>query len=158
MLLSISATAQVKIGLFSYDAALKSMPEYDKAQQELAMLREQYDAETKRSEEDFSAKYEDFLENLSTYATSIRRKRQTELQMMMEANLQFRKEAQRLLEQAEQDALLPVRQKLDGVLRNVAATHGYQIILNTDSNACPFIDPSFSEDITEIVKEELIKQ
>ena len=100
VLLSLSATAQVRIGFFSYETMLKAMPEYPQMQEELRKLRSQYDAETKRSEEEFNAKYEDFLENMDSYATSIRRKRQTELRTMLEANVQFRNESQRLLKQS----------------------------------------------------------
>lgn len=155
MLFAISATAQVKIGYFSYDAALKSMPDYTKVLQDMDQLRAQYDVEAKRSEDDFNAKYEDFLENMNGYATSIRRKRQSELQTIMETNIQFRSEAQRLLKQAEAEALVPLRQKLDETLRNVASAHGFIIILNTDSNACPFIDPALGEDVNTLVQEAL---
>lgn len=144
----IDSDAQVKIGYFSYDTVLKSMSEYRMAQVELDKLRAQYEEETKRAEEEFNAKYEDFLDNLSTLATSIRRKRQTELQQMMEINVNFRNEAKRLILQAEEDVMAPVKKHLNDAIAVAARDNGFIVVLNTDGNACPYIDPAWGEDIT----------
>lgn len=151
MLLALPSAAQVKIGYFSYDAALKAIPKYQEVQQDIDKLRQQYDAETKRSEEEFNAKYEEFLDSYNTYAPSIRRKRQIELQTLMASNVQFRNEAQRLLKEAEDKAMAPLHTYLKEILAALAKEHGYAIMLNTDANACPFIDPSMSENINNLV-------
>lgn len=156
-LFAIHSDAQLKIGFLSYDKVMVAMPEYLAAQEDLNRLRAQYDEEVKRAEDEFSIKYEDFLDNFSNLAVSIRRKRQTELQQLMESNVKFREEAKRLLSQAEADAVLSVRNRLSEVLAGVARDNGYVIILNTDSNACPYIDPSLGEDVTTLVQEALAK-
>ena len=66
---------QIKFGYFSYQEALKAMPDYAIAQQNLSDLRSKYDAETKRSEDEFNKKYEEFLEGQRDFAPSIRDKR-----------------------------------------------------------------------------------
>ena len=124
------------------------MSEYKLAMTELDRLRVQYDKETQRADEEFNAKYEEFLDNYGTLATSIRRKRQTELQQTMEANVRFREESRRLLRQAEEDAIAPLQQKIDAVLSSYAAQNGFDVVLNTDSNACPYLNPAISVDIT----------
>lgn len=151
----IQSHAQMRIGYLSYDAVMRTMPEYRMAQEELSRLRVQYEEETRVSEEEFNAKYEDFLDNLSSLATTIRRKRQTELQQLMESNIRFREEAKRLLAQAEDDVMATVRKTLDQNLARIAKEKGYVIILNTDNNACPFIDPSIADDITSLVIQNL---
>lgn len=148
----VSSAAQVKIGYFSYDAVLRSMPEYVMAQEHISQLRAQYDSEILRSENEFNAKYEDFLDNLGSLATSIRRKRQAELQQQMEANIRFREEAKRLLAQAEDDIMEPVKKQLNTIVANVAKENGYIIVLNTDDNACPYIDAEWGDDITNLIK------
>lgn len=155
LLLSVGATAQVRIGYFSYSDAMQSMPEYRMAQEEVSRIRAQYESEVKRSEEEFSAKYEDFLDNLTSYAASIRRKRQVELQQLMESNLKFREEAQRLIKQAEDEAMEPVKKRLSEVLAQTARQHGYVVVLNTDADTCPYIDPTMGEDITPLLKQAL---
>lgn len=158
LLLSVSAIAQVKVGFFSRSQVMAAMPEYLTAQEEIGKIRAQYDAETKRSEEEFNAKYEDFLDNLNTYAPTIRRKRQTELQQQMESNIRFREEAKRLMAQSEEAIMNQVKNRLDSVLAKTAKDNGFIIVLNTDSDACPYIDPMISEDITPLLLQAIKKQ
>ena len=83
------------------------------AQRSIDDLRQKYESEMKRSEQEFNAKYEEFLDEQRDLVPAILRKRQTEIQEMMEKNVAFKQEAQRLLKQAETDALTPVKRKLN---------------------------------------------
>lgn len=156
-LMSIAMTAQVKIGYYSNDMALKAMPEYTVAQNDLQQLRNQYKDEALRAEKEFNAKYEEFLNDLKSLSPTIRRKRQEELKHFMESNLRFREEAQRLLAQAEKDAMLPLQEKINLTLRIIAAERSLAVIVNMDSNACPFLSPALSEDLNDIVRTALSK-
>ena len=60
--LPLLASAQIRFGYFSYDTVLKSMPDYLMAQRNIDDLRQKYDNEMKRSEQEFNAKYEEFLD------------------------------------------------------------------------------------------------
>ena len=81
------ASAQTRFGYFSFDTMLKEMPEYVKAQADVDNLRRKYDSEMRRAEMEFNSKYEEFLEVQSTLVPTILRKRQTELQDLMEKNV-----------------------------------------------------------------------
>jgi outer membrane protein len=111
----------------------------------------------KRAEEEFNKKYEEFLEGQHEFAVSIRNKRQSELQELMEKNMAFKQEARRLLKNAEADAMKPLHEKLKAVLAKVGQQQGLAFILNTDGDALPYVDPAQGEDVTEIVKRELSK-
>ena len=153
--LPLLASAQIRFGYFSYDTVLKSMPDYLMAQRNIDDLRQKYDNEMKRSEQEFNAKYEEFLDAQRDLVPSILRKRQTEIQEMMEKNVAFKQEAQRLLKQAEADAFTPVKRKLNEAVAKVGAQLGYAFILNTDGDACPYVNPEMGEDATEAIKSEL---
>lgn len=153
--LPLLASAQIRFGVCSYSALLKSMPEYLMAQRSIDDLRQKYESEMKRSEQEFNAKYEEFLDEQRDLVPAILRKRQTEIQEMMEKNVAFKQEAQRLLKQAETDALAPVKLKLNEAMAKVGAQQGYAFILNTDSDACPYINPEMGEDATEAIKAQL---
>ena len=154
-LLPLMASAQIRFGYFSHESVLKSMPEYKLAQQNIADLRQKYESEMKRAEQEFNAKYEDFLDSQRDLVPSILRKRQGELQDMMEKNVAFKKEAQRLLTQAEADALAPVKRKLGEAVKKVGAEHGYAFVINTDGDACPYVNPEMGEDATELIMAEI---
>lgn len=149
MILPVIASAQMRFGYFSFNAVMKSMPEYVKAQQSIEQLRAKYDEEMKRAEQEFNAKYEDFLEVQHDLVPTILRKRQTELQDIMEKNIAFKADAQRLLRQAEVDALAPVKSKLVEAVEKVGRRQGYAFVINTDGDTCPFVNPEMGEDATE---------
>ncbi len=146
-----------RFGCVSYDEILPLMPEYAKAEEELATLRAQYDAEMKASEDEFNAKYETFLTEYDTYAPSILRKHQSELEDMMHRNEQFRLEALRLLAQAREEVMAKVRQRLDEVVADIAGEYQLAFVLNTDSDAVPYINMGMAYNITKAVKEVVAK-
>lgn len=153
--LSLTANAQTRFGYFSFNNVLKSMPDYVMAQRSIDDLRQKYDAEMKRAEDEFNSKYEEFLDVQKDLVPAILRKRQAELQEMMQKNINFKNESQRLLKQAEADAFAPVKNKLYNALTKVGQAQGYAFILNTDGDACPYVNPEMGEDATELIKEAL---
>lgn len=155
IVLPLMASAQMRFGYFSYDAVLNAMPDYAMAQRSINDLRQKYDAEMKRAEEDFNAKYEEFLDVQHDLVPAILRKRQIELQEMMQKNATFKGEAQRLLEQATTDALAPVKRKLENAVKRVGQKQGYAFVLNTDGDACPYVNPEMGEDASKLIMEEL---
>ena len=152
VLLPRMAVAQQKMfGYFSYDEAIKEMPEYVLVQENLNDLKSKYDQEMKRVEDEFNRKYEDFLDGRNDFAPTILQKRQTELQEMLTRNVAFKAESEKLLHQAETEAMAPLKEKLQKAIQQVGAEGGYAFILNTDGDACPYIDPEMGEDVTEKV-------
>ena len=147
------AVPVMKYGYLSYDSVFQTMPEYATMQANLQTLREKYEAEQKRVEDDFNKKYEEFLDGQASFPKSILQKRQSELQDMLDKNIAFKKEGQRLLSQAEAEAKAPLKQRLADALKQVGEARGYAFILNTDGNVAPWLNAAMGEDVTETVKE-----
>lgn len=147
-----SKNCMMKFGCLSYDAALKSMPEYAVAQKNIQDLKAKYDAEMKRVEKEFNKKYENFLDGLSEFPPTIMKKRQAELQEMLTKNIAFKNESKRLLASAEAEVMAPLHKKLAELLKIIGNDRGFAFIINTDNNACPFVNPAQGEDINDIVK------
>ena len=140
-----------KFGYFNLSTLMKAVPEYSAARKNIAELRAKYDAETKRSEDEFNKKYEEFLDGQRDFAPTIMQKRQAELQDMMEKNIAFKKEAQRLLAQAEQDAMAPVKGKVLDAIRKLGQERGYAFILNADGDALPYVDMTYGDNLNDAV-------
>ena len=149
------AQSGLKFGFLSYEAALRSMPEYATKQSDMAELYQKYEAEQKRVESDFNKKYEEFLDGQKSFPKTILQKRQSELQEMLDKNVAFKKESLRLLQQAEEDAMAPIKARLTDVLSAIGQERGYAFIVNTDEKATLWLNPAMGEDITAIVKEQL---
>ena len=147
--------AQVQFGYMSYKTVLHEMPEYTQAQQELAALKSKYEAEAARGEEEFQKKFVDFLQGQKEFPQSIMQKRQGELQTLMDNGVQFRQQSQQLIAQAETDLMAEVEKKLNRAVLEVGVEYGYAYILNTDGNACPFINPVMGVDVSNLVRQKL---
>lgn len=142
-------------GYISYDSVLRAMPAYATAMRQLDNLKAKYEAEAKRVESDFNKKYEEFLEGQRDFPQTILQKRQSELQELLDRNILFREESRRLLAEAERDLLAPLHARIGSLLRVIGEERGYAFIVNTDNNACPFINPSQGDNIGSIVVERL---
>ena len=157
--LTLSANAQtpLKYGYFSFSEALKAMPAYAVAERNMADLRAKYAEEGKRVEDEFNKKYELFLDGQRDFAPSILQKRQAELQEMMEKNVAFKTESQRLLAQAEADSKASLKVRLRAIVARIGADRGYAFILNTDNDAVPYVNNAVGEDINALVKDAVRK-
>ena len=144
-----------RFGYLSYEAALQAMPDYAKAQKKLTDLKAQYQAETKRVEDEFNRKYEEFLDGQHDFPKTILQKRQTELQELMEKNIAFKESGRAELIQAEKDLLAPLKIRLIELLGKIGRERGYAFIYDTDTKALPFLNPAMGEDINQLVKNAL---
>lgn len=151
----LASAQEFRFAYFDYDAVLTSMTDYKKAQIDMQALRTQYDAETKRSEDDFNQKYDEFLDGQRSFAPSIFRKRQAELQELLDKNIAFKKETEKLLADAEEEALAPVKQRLNAALQQIGQAGGYAFIMRGTAEQLPYVDASKGIDITEQLKEAL---
>ena len=152
------AQGELKFGYLSYNAVMQALPAYTAMQNNMAELREKYEAEQKRVEDDFNKKYEEFLDGLKNFPKTILQKRQSELQEMLDKNIAFKKESQRLLKQAEEDAMAPIQARLATALETIGRERGYAFIINTDEKAALWLNPSLGEDVSEAVIEQLQKE
>ena len=146
------AQSELKFGYLSYNAVMQAMPEYAAMQNSMAELRQKYEAEQKRVEDDFNKKYEECLDGQKSFPKTILQKRQSELQEMLDKNIAFKKESQRLLSQAEEEAMAPIRVRLAEVLDAIGRERGYAFIVNTDEKATLWLNPAMGEDVSAAVK------
>ena len=154
--LGISAQENTfRFGYLSYEGAIQSMPDYAIVQKKMKTLQEQYQAETLRVEDEFNRKYEDFLEGQRDFPRTILQKRQTELQELMEKNIQFKEQGRQELADAEREALAPLRIRLIELLSTIGREKGFAFIYDTDTKALPFLNISFGEDINQLVQDAL---
>ena len=148
-------TTGLKFGYLSIDSVLLSMPEYAEMQQNMATMRQQYEAEMKRVEDDFNKKYEEFLDGQKNFPQTILQKRQSELQEMLDKNIAFKKEGLQMLKETEKTQKDVILMMIDMAVKTIGMQRGYAFILNTDANATPWLNPAMGEDITKAVKEML---
>lgn len=143
-----AADTHLKVGYISYRALLDLIPQTHEVQRQMAELRNQYEQEMQRVEQEFNQKFETFLESRNDYPRTILLKRQNELQQLMQQNIEFRSQAQRELVQAEEEAMRPVHDMLHRAIAIAATNCGVAFVLNTDNNATPYIDSAYGIDLS----------
>ena len=156
--LTVSAQEVVsgfRFGYLSYAAALQAMPEYAVVQKKMADLRQQFQAETLRVEDEFNRKYEEFLEGQREFPKTILQKRQTELQELMERNIKFKENSQEELSNTEKNLMAPLKIRLIETIGKIGRDRGYAFIVDTDNQALPFINPAMGDDVTQFVQNAL---
>lgn len=156
--LTVSAQEVVsgfRFGYLSYEAALQAMPEYAVVQKKMADLRQQFQAETLRVEDEFNRKYEEFLEGQREFPKTILQKRQTELQELMERNIKFKENSQEELSNTEKNLMAPLKIRLIETIGKIGRDRGYAFIVDTDNQALPFINPTMGDDVTQFVQNAL---
>ena len=151
----VQENSTFRFGFLSYEAALQSMPDYAKAQKKLTDLRAQYQAETRRVEDEFNRKYVEFLDGQHDFPKTILQKRQTELQELRERNIAFKEKSREELVQIEKETLAPLKIRLIEILAKIGQERGYAFIYDTDTKALPFINLTSGEDINQLVKNAL---
>lgn len=145
----------LKFGYLSYDLALKSMKEYATVQMRMDSLRSAFNAEMQRVEDEFNRKYEDFLDGQKDFPRTILLKRQTELQDMLQKNIAFKQQSIQEIKDTEAQLMAPLRIHLNEAIATVARERGLALVVNTDANACPFIEPTMGVDVNEDVVRKL---
>ena len=145
----------MKFAFLSLDSVMHSMEEYAQLQRDMAAMRQQYEAEMKRVEDDFNKKYEEFLDGQKNFPKTILQKRQSELQEMLDKNIAFKKEGLQMLNDTEKTQKDVILMMIDMAVKTIGMQRGYAFILNTDANATPWLNPAMGEDITKAVKEML---
>lgn len=154
-LLPQAADAQSKYGYISRKTLLNELPEMKAAQQQIDSLRRQYEAEVHHNETEFRRQFSEFLQVQKNLSEPILRKRQGDLQVAMERSLAFRKQAETVLKEAEAKLLMLVQERVDAAIRVVAGERGYELVVDTDQQAFPYLAPALSEDATAFVREKL---
>lgn len=136
------------MGSIRTNTILQNMPQYKAMQASMQALREQYEAEARKSEEDFQRKFEEFLQGKDEFPKTILEKRQNELQSILEANANFRIKVQELLAEAEKSLMTDVRAEMTDAIAVVAQDKGVSIVFDLDNGSVPYILSGLAVDLT----------
>ena len=131
------------------------MKEYATVQMRMDSLRSAFNAEMQRVEDEFNRKYEDFLDGQKDFPRTILLKRQTELQEMLQKNVAFKQQSVQEIKDTEAQLMAPLRIHLNEAIATIAREQGLALVINTDANACPFIEPTMGVDVNELVVKKL---
>ena len=155
MLIAPMSVFAQKFGHIKTQEILTVMPEYTKAQTDIATMEQQYRDEIKRAEEELSKKYAAYQQEQANLPKNIAERRQKELDDLMQKGMQFQQDARQQLEQSWMEMIQPIAKKIDDAIKAVGQEGGYVYIFDLNSTNIPFVNETLSTDVTAAVKAKL---
>ena len=155
MLIAPMSVFAQKFGHIKTQEILTVMPEYTKAQTDIAAMEQQYRDEIKRAEEELSKKYAAYQQEQANLPKNIAERRQKELDDLMQKGMQFQQDASQQLQQSWMEMIQPIAKKIDDAIKAVGQEGGYVYIFDLNSTNIPFVNETLSTDVTPAVKAKL---
>ena len=143
-----------KFGHVNAQEIIQVMPEYTKAKTEIDALQQQYEADLKSMQEEFTKKVKDYEANAQTLPENIKQRREQELTEMQQKIQQSFQDNQQALSKASQEKMQAITMKVVDAIKAVGQEGGYDYVMDTNSGV-PYISTTLSTDVTAQVKAKL---
>lgn len=153
-LLPLGTMAQQYFAHTNSQDIISEMSEYKTAMATLENMQKKYQDELNRVKDDFNIKYQSYLTDVESLPRNIAERRQKELQDLASRQEQFQQEALQSLQLARQEAMAPIRQKVNEAIRVVAEAEGYIYVFDLSTTPIAYVSNQ-SVDITDKVKAQL---
>lgn len=140
-----------KFGFIDFNATLRRMPDYIEAEANLRNIQSVYQDELDRSKREFERQYIEFMLEQDHLSASIVAKRQKELQLLMDNNVQFRDEVQMELEAKRDELLIPLQKKLLNAVQEVSTELNLDYVVDTGKGTYLYINQERGVDISDQV-------
>lgn len=140
-----------KFGFIDFNATLRRMPDYIEAEANLRNIQSVYQDELDRSKREFERQYIEFMLEQDHLSASIVAKRQKELQLLMDNNVQFRDDVQMELEAKRDELLIPLQKKLLNAVQEVSTELNLDYVVDTGKGTYLYINQERGVDISDQV-------
>ena len=147
------AQKNIKLGHTNSNELMQIMPGRDSAQTILQAEVTELEQTLKSMQSEAEQRYNDYVANQSGWTELIRQTKQREIQDMGARIQEFQENAQKQLQQREQDLLKPIIDRAKKAIEDVAREGGYTYIL--DSGTASVLYSQDSDDIMPQVKKKL---
>lgn len=124
--------AQNKIGYISLQELIPAMPEYKKAESDLADYGKALNEQLNEYRNNYDTKDSIYKADSAKWTPAMREVKRKELNELAMKVYNFQQEAQQLLQRKENDLLVPIQQKAVQTTQAVAKENGYSYILSKE--------------------------
>ena len=157
LIFPLASVAQIHFGYINYSEALQQVPQYKEAQAHYEELLKRCEQELVRNEEELTRNYVSFLDGQREFPEPILRKRQKELQDLVDRSIVFRDQVKKWLVQAHDSLFSPVNAIVDNAIARVCMHNELAYVIDTEKSGYIFVNPAMGYDITKAVIETILK-
>lgn len=143
--------AKAQFGYYSNNNVLQALPSYKQALADYERLCQRCEKEIEHNERELTRQYVAFLDGYRDFPEPILRKRQNELQRLVDNSVNFRKELKAWLVQAKDSLLAPSREVVAVALEKVCVACNIDYAIDVDVVAYTYINPNKAVDITRML-------
>lgn len=151
IVLSFSMLAKAQFGYYSGNGVLQALPSYHQAKADYERLCQRCEKEIEHNERELTRQYVAFLDGYRDFPEPILRKRQNELQRLVDNSVNFRKELRKWLAQAKDSLYAPSREAVAVAVEKVAVACDLDYVIDTDAAVYKYINPEKAVDITRML-------
>lgn len=148
LFLPITLFSQSKFGYFSYANVLDSLPQYKVAMEDYDRLKERCLKEIEHNEQELTRFYVSFLNGHRDFPEPILRKRQKELQQLIDNSVAFRDQLKVWLRHAKDSLSAPSRVLVDSAVQRVCTELSLMYVMDIDGGEYRYLNPQFCQDVT----------
>lgn len=130
---SQTMNAQAKTAHVDVSEIMAKMPAMLDAQNQLTKLSDTYDADYKKMAEEFKAKLAKYDAEAATVTEAVNGERQKEVSDMQKRIQEFGQNAQKELQQKQEDITKPIYEKVRASIQKVGKAKGFQYVLDSSS-------------------------
>ncbi|WP_209320136.1 OmpH family outer membrane protein [Flavobacterium denitrificans] len=130
---SNTMNAQAKVAHVDVSEIMSKMPAMLDAQNQLQKLSGTYDAEYKKMVDEYQTKIKKYETESTTATEAVNTERAKEVQDMQKRIVDYRDNAQKELQQKDNDIMKPIMEKVKASIQKVGKAKGYQYVLDGSS-------------------------
>ena len=161
ILLSVFSTSSFaqkgKFGHINSSDLLALMPERAKAEKDLQAYSKELEDQLTLMNQEFQAKYNDYVTKQDSMSSAIRQMKEEELQSLQQRIQTFQQTAQQDLQTKENELLQPIIDKAKNAIKEVAKEQGYAWVFDTSMGSL-VVWPEDSDNLMDAVKKKLAIQ
>lgn len=144
-------SAQIRFGYYYHSEVLNAIPGYRKAVGEYELLKQRCDAEIERNEKELTRYYVAYLDGQQDFPEPILRKRQKELQQLVDNSVLLRDQLKQWLAEAKDSLFAPYENKVNDAVKAVCVKGNLAYAINAEEVAYRYINPNAGVNITQSV-------
>ncbi len=149
--ISLATNVYSQFGYYSTSRVLEALPQYAQAVDEYERLCERCEKEISHNQKELTRQYVSFLDGYREFPEPILRKRQSELQRLVDNSVDFRKQLKVWLVEAKDSLYAPSYSLLDEALAKVCVACDLDYAIDCDMLAYRYINPNKGVDVTLMV-------
>ena len=152
-LLSLAASAQVKIGYVNFSELVQLMPESDQARERYQALQKDANETYETMIAEYQTKATAYQQKSATWTAAIKESKENELQRMVQSIQEYEQSVGAELQQQQNELMAPIYQKAQETVKALAQELGLTVLF--DSGSALYFDEANAINLTPAARERL---